>query len=140
MCFVLALLTVASLSRLDLRPSQDEGGDVGNEGDENSESPPLGADAGEAGDHANSSRRRSRFFDLARLRYAPVEERIEALRQLRTEQHQGLAEDGHGRAKLSDRLRDRFRIRTRAAQQLPAPAGTSSAGQPPATANQSGAS
>lgn len=67
-------------------------------------------------------RRSSRLFDLHRLRHAPVEERIEALRRLRAENQaepqeplSGAAggEDEHSRATLTKRLRDKFRIRTR---------------------------
>lgn len=107
------------LSRLDLRPEHEEGEGAG---DENADAPPLGADVTEAGStsNLNASRRRSRLFDLTRLRHASVEERIEALRRIRTEQRSGSAasneEDRQGRARLSDRLRDRFRVRTRTAQ------------------------
>jgi hypothetical protein len=59
---------------------------------------------------------------LNRLRYASVEERIEVLRRYRRESQRqasgGSALDGEDErkqsAKLSNRLRDRFRIRTRA--------------------------
>jgi hypothetical protein len=65
------------------------------------------------------SRRTSRLLDLARLRHASAEERLQALRQYRHSRAQDTsttAEDSVERsrhAKLADRLRVRFRIRTR---------------------------
>lgn len=106
------------LCRLDLRPEQGEGGE--DEWNENSEPPPLGADVNDAGEPSTSSRRRSRLFDLHRLRHATVEERIEVLRRYRTEQRSGSSasneDEGRDRSGLTNRLRDRFRIRTRAVQ------------------------
>ncbi|KXX73428.1 E3 ubiquitin-protein ligase SDIR1 [Madurella mycetomatis] len=70
-------------------------------------------------------RRSSRFLDLHRLRNASVEERIEILRRHRSQQqHQRResaasggdeTEEQRGRraARLADRLRERFRVRTR---------------------------
>ncbi|KUI60672.1 E3 ubiquitin-protein ligase RNF13 [Cytospora mali] len=105
------------LCRLDLRPDQGEGGEGGNMGRE--EAPPLGADH-EGVDSSHTSRRRSRLFELHRLRHATAEERIEALRRYRSEQRQGatgsIEDESHTRARLTDRLRDRFHIRTRTAQ------------------------
>ncbi|CAN8103801.1 unnamed protein product [Discula destructiva] len=105
------------LCRLDLRPEHE---DIAPRDEEHLDAPPLGAESNEAGESSSSSRRRSRFFDLARLRHASVEERLEALRRIRTEQRAGLSasfeEETQGRLKLSDRLRDRFHIRTRTAQ------------------------
>lgn len=87
-------------------------------------SPPLGAEGNEAaGDHASTTRRRSRLFELARLRHASVEERLEALRRIRTEQGAGATgsseEENQHRAKLSKRLRDKFHVKTGAAQPTP---------------------
>jgi hypothetical protein len=68
-------------------------------------------------------RRRTRFFDLSRLRHASPEERIQVLRQMRRDQPNeagSISGDSHERsrrAKVADRLRDKFRIRTR--QQSP---------------------
>lgn len=127
-------------SRLDLRPEHDGAEHTGGD---NTDAPPLGAEVNEAGDPSNSSRRRSRFFDLARLRHATVEERIEALRRIRlSEQRSGSSasndEESQGRAKLSDRLRDRFHVRTRAAHRSSEQASSVSAA--PADTNQRGSS
>ncbi len=79
--------------------------------------PPLGADEGGAavaGPSGTASwRRPSRLFDLNRLRHASVEERIETLRRYRAE-NVSAGEDEHNHEKLTKRLRDKFRIRTRA--------------------------
>jgi hypothetical protein len=78
--------------------------------------PPLAAEEGEA---SNPQRRRvSRFVDLARLRHAPPHERIAALRQLREQSRREPtapedAEETSRRTRLTNRLRDTFRIRTR---------------------------
>lgn len=83
--------------------------------------PPLELD--EADDDTVSATQRSRasrFFDLSRLRHASAEERIQALRQFRHSQAPppssvAVAENAEGtrRVKLADKLRDKFRIRTR---------------------------
>lgn len=96
--------------------------------------PPLEAEEG--ANNNTSSRRRSRFLDLHRLRHAPAEERIAALRQLREQSQQeregenattGASErnvDGSGvvaaeeqsrRARVTGRLRNVFGVRTRTA-------------------------
>ena len=66
---------------------------------------------------SNHQRRRvSRFLDLTRLRTAPPEERIAALRRLREQSQRDGEEDveEHSRrARLTGRLRETFRIRTR---------------------------
>lgn len=105
-------------SRLDLRPQ----GETENTSGELP--PPLELDGHESDGSSTSQRRRTRLFDLNRLRNASPEERIQALRQYRT-QHQvqgvpaGSAEVEHDdrndrsrRARLADKLRDKFRIRT----------------------------
>ncbi|KAK3304541.1 uncharacterized protein B0T15DRAFT_245228 [Chaetomium strumarium] len=80
-----------------------------------------------AGSNSQQRRRSSRFLDLHRLRHASVEEVIEILRRHRSQQQQqqresaphavdgnGEAEDQRGRrARLADRLKERFHIRTR---------------------------
>ncbi|OLN95275.1 E3 ubiquitin-protein ligase [Colletotrichum chlorophyti] len=106
------------LCRLDLNPQGET---------ENSEElpPPLELDGHESDGSSTTQRRRIRLFDLNRLRHASAEERIQILRQYRT-QHQGqetldgLANAEHEdrndrsrRAKLAIKLRDKFRIRTR---------------------------
>lgn len=128
------------LCRLDLRPGQGEGGD--DEHDGNIEAPPLGADVNDTGESSNSSRRRSRLFDLHRLRHATVEERIEVLRRYRTEQRSGSSasndEEGRDRSRLTNRLREKFRIRTRAVQRSSErTVSTSSPSTTTAAANQS---
>ncbi|KAG5979331.1 hypothetical protein E4U55_005297 [Claviceps digitariae] len=107
------------LCRLDLRP----GHTALSESSEYNETlaPPL---ALEEEDHESTyvhhGNRLSRLFDVNRLRHAPVEERIEALRQIRAHtQHQDMsareatATDRPHAAKLTDKLKDKFRIRTR---------------------------
>ncbi|OAA66470.1 ring finger domain protein [Niveomyces insectorum RCEF 264] len=121
------------LCRLDLRP--DRGATDGAGASDSSQAhmpPPLDADeaglaSAESYGAAGHRRRSSRLFDLNRLRHASVEERIEALRRYRVEnqaESQAEAHDAtsaHGSedeqnrsAKLTKRLRDKFRIRTRA--------------------------
>ncbi|KAG4444298.1 hypothetical protein IFR05_000273 [Cadophora sp. M221] len=77
---------------------------------------------------AHQRRRVSRFLDLNRLRHAPPDERIAALRQLREETQRAgeepvnsgdIAEEPSRRARLTNRLRDTFRIRTRAQNDAP---------------------
>lgn len=109
-------------SRHDLRPAADTAEGVpGAEGDE---LPPPLADHEAAGEattgaaHEDRHRPRvSRFMDLHRLRTAPAEERIAALRELREQSRaDGTAmedvEDPSRRTRLTGRLRDTFRIRT----------------------------
>ena len=129
-----------SISRHDLRPvtSATDPASPTAEGAEGSELPPPlaanegsehGADNGAEAESYNASsnhqrRRVSRFLDLNRLRHAPPDERIAALRRLREQSQR----DGEGvedveepsrRARLTGRLRDTFRIRTRAQNEGP---------------------
>lgn len=114
-------------SRHDLRPvtsaTEDTAETAGTTAeDEDAELPPPLAAEGttEEASNSNSQRRTlvSRLLDPTRLRHAPPDERIAALRRLR-EVSQGdgvLAEDVEEpsrRARLTGRLRDTFRIRTR---------------------------
>ena len=79
--------------------------------------------AAEAGSQHSSDQHRnriSRFLDITRLRHAPPDERIAALRQLREQsQLEGQVEPAEDteersrRARLTGRLRDTFRIKTR---------------------------
>ncbi|KAM3078107.1 hypothetical protein ACMFMG_002592 [Clarireedia jacksonii] len=111
------------LCRHDLRPTttnpENDGeippplSDQGENGNEHT------AGATETSEHP-SRRRVSRFIDLHRLRHAPPDERIAALRRLREQSQQegteisnGSAEEGNRRASMTDRLRNKFRIRTR---------------------------
>lgn len=130
-------------SRLDLRPNDAETDAAAVDG-EAPMAPPLDAEAAAAATTAAAAaessadattsgnrRRATRLFDLHRLRHATVEERIEALRRFRVENQaenggEGSAtaaaaavspadngEEAH-RERLAKRLRDKFRIRTRA--------------------------
>ncbi|KAK0704975.1 hypothetical protein B0H67DRAFT_366801 [Lasiosphaeris hirsuta] len=109
------------LCRLDLRPAGEKVG-TDNAEDPLQQPPPLSAyDAEEAGAPSRERRRSSRILDLHRLRQATVEERIEILRRHRSQQQasttsqssEGDSEERGRRARLADRLRDTFRIRTR---------------------------
>lgn len=81
--------------------------------------PPLEAEGVESENRISQpNRRSSRLLDLHRLRHASVEERIEILRRHRSQQQEttqpgGHEAERHHRARLADRLRDKFRIRTR---------------------------
>ena len=117
------------ISRHDLRPATTEAPEGAAPTAEGSELPPPlnpeeGTEVTAEGDEALTSpqpRRGSRFLDLNRLRHAPADERIAALRSLREQtQRDGEAEDVEEpsrRARLTGRLRDTFRIRTRTAAQ-----------------------
>ncbi|KAM0282560.1 hypothetical protein ACHAQH_002928 [Verticillium albo-atrum] len=111
------------LCRHDLRPEQDEDDERSSADD--TLPPPLeldGQDSDSNSTNAPQRRRTSRLLDLNRLRHASVEERMQALRDYRREQRaqdavpEGSSEnevDARGRrAKLADKLRDRFKIRT----------------------------
>lgn len=112
-------------SRLDLRPHEEEEED--GEGALASAHPDTVSN-GPVDSHlapppedevdATQRRRRSRLLDWNGLRHATVDERIQALRQYRQTQGassgNGSAEDQNRHAKLSDRLREKFHIRTRA--------------------------
>lgn len=129
-------------SRHDLRPVPSATDDPTSPTAEGSELPPPlnaegidngagtenGAETAETaeGDNASTNpqrRRVSRFLDLNRLRHAPPDERIAALRRLREQaQQDGETEDVEEpsrRARLTGRLRDTFRIKTRAENQAP---------------------
>jgi hypothetical protein len=86
--------------------------------------PPLSVEGAEIAETEEASasnpqrRRISRLLDLNRLRHAPADERIAALRQLREQsQLEGEptedVEETSRRTRLTNRLRDRFRIGTR---------------------------
>lgn len=128
-------------SRHDLRPvatadTENPEGQTEGEGTtaEGGELPPPLAAEGENATAENASvegsnRRRthaSRLLDLHRLRHAPADERIAALRQLReqsqTEAEPADTEEPSRRARLTGRLRDTFRIRTRTQDTPPAAA------------------
>ncbi|KAE8449262.1 hypothetical protein EG329_008429 [Mollisiaceae sp. DMI_Dod_QoI] len=127
------------LCRHDLRPDTSATVDAENSGAANTDGgelpPPLAANEGENttaenGETSNHQRSRaSRLLDIHRLRHAPADERIAALRRLR-EQTQNEAEPADAaeaeseepsrRARLTSRLRDTFRIRTRTQNNPPA--------------------
>ncbi|KAH8888217.1 hypothetical protein GQ53DRAFT_767721 [Thozetella sp. PMI_491] len=121
------------LCRLDLRPPEEQDNVV--TPDDILQvplPPPLDADGNEVqdgGSSSNQARRSSRLLDLHRLRHASVEERMDILRRhVSQPQQSGSSPDGdaeeHGRrARLADRLRDKFRIHTRT---LPAGSASSS--------------
>ncbi|KAI1766604.1 hypothetical protein GGR53DRAFT_485919 [Hypoxylon sp. FL1150] len=114
------------LCRLDLRPQEnEESGSSANrpDGTVDPTSSPAPDDEGDAAQR----RRLSRLLDWNMLRHASVDERIQALRQYR--QSQGATsgnaasgtptsndadEEQSRHTKLSDRLREKFHIRTRA--------------------------
>ncbi|ERT00029.1 RING finger domain protein [Sporothrix schenckii 1099-18] len=119
------------LCRLDLRPNDGET-DASTVDGEAPMPPPLNPDAGAAESSNDTTatgnrRRATRIFDLHRLRHATGEERIEALRRFRIENQAENSADGSAaatattgngdeanRERLAKRLRDKFRIRTRA--------------------------
>ncbi|CAF3502235.1 hypothetical protein SNK03_000398 [Fusarium graminearum] len=116
------------LCRYDLRPGKGAAPEEGDAGDSSSLPPPLVLEEGAENDAPQSSHRNrlSRLFDINRLREGTVEEQMDALRRMRTvaneNEHQerasvGEAIDGESRgqsARFAARLRDKFRIRTRA--------------------------
>ncbi|KAI1447513.1 hypothetical protein F5Y02DRAFT_29681 [Annulohypoxylon stygium] len=114
------------LCRLDLRPREVEEAEEASEArDEvpqlDEASPADGHSAHVPEDDGDGPQRRriSRFLDWNRLRHASVDERIQALRQYRESQQDATpgpssAEDQNQHTRLSDRLREKFHIRTRA--------------------------
>jgi hypothetical protein len=117
-------------SRHDLRPVASATENIENTASATGEGgelpPPLSVDGAEAPetDEANVSNPQRRHSHLNRLRHAPADERIAALRQLR-EQSQSEGEPAEDveepsrRARLTNRLRDGFRIRTRMQNVVP---------------------
>ncbi|CAM1504202.1 Fc.00g017930.m01.CDS01 [Cosmosporella sp. VM-42] len=110
------------LCRFDLRPDQPDG--PAPEGSasagESSLPPPLALDGYDnEGSHTSHRNRLSRLFDINRLRQATREEQMEALRQMRaqTNEAEQQAVESESRAqgsRFAERLKERFRIRTRA--------------------------
>lgn len=81
--------------------------------------PPLALEAEDSESTVSSRHRTSRLFDLNRLRHLSPQDRIAALREMRAPRNgsgEAAAEgEESGRAaRLAARLRDKFRIRTRA--------------------------
>jgi hypothetical protein len=115
------------LCRYDLRPGKGAAPEEGTAGDSSSLPPPLVLEEAENDVPQSSHRNRlSRLFDINRLREGTVEEQMDALRRMRTvanendhQERASVAEatDGESRgqsARFAARLRDKFRIRTRA--------------------------
>ncbi|RBR12380.1 uncharacterized protein FIESC28_08640 [Fusarium coffeatum] len=116
------------LCRYDLRPGKGAASEEGAAEDSSSLPPPLVMEEGAENDVPQSSHRNrlSRLFDINRLREGTVEEQMDALRRMRAvaneSDHQETtsvveASDGESRgqsARFAARLRDKFRIRTRA--------------------------
>ncbi|KAI0147087.1 hypothetical protein GGR57DRAFT_265403 [Xylariaceae sp. FL1272] len=75
--------------------------------------PPVEAEPAAEGSEATHRRRRSRLLDWNRLRHAPVDERISALREYRQSQQESSAGDNERRrhSRLTDRIRGRFHRR-----------------------------
>ena len=127
-------ITNAITSRHDLRPvtsaTSDTARAAGTTSEGNELPPPLaaegiedaaeGVEATEEASTGSTQRRTriSRLLDPTRLRHAPPDERIAALRRLREQsRREGEpaedVEEPSRRARLTGRLRDTFRIRTR---------------------------
>ncbi|KAM0521450.1 hypothetical protein ACHAP9_005136 [Verticillium nonalfalfae] len=108
--------------RHDLRPEHDE--DEERSSADDALPPPLELDGQDSDSNSTNGpqrRRTSRLLDLNRLRNASVEERMQALRDYRREQRAHAAPEGSSehevdargrRARLADKLRDKFKIRT----------------------------
>lgn len=120
-------LTNNSPSRLDLHAQNRRSSNPNNPVDPFLSAPPLGAAETWNDTNPQQQRRRSsrssRLLDLHRLRNATVDERIDYLRQHRATMRQypgpeasdwEIAEQRGRSARLADRLRERFHIRTRA--------------------------
>ncbi|PYH47630.1 RING-H2 finger protein [Aspergillus saccharolyticus JOP 1030-1] len=126
------------LCRIDLNPAQPEGEEGQGAGDSHAETSPEMATSTPAAPEGNSHQHRHRrlssylhhTLNARRMRDASVEERLAALRSVREEttrqdSSSGPAEenDEHRRRRngLTKRLRDRFRVRTRAHGMEPTP-------------------
>lgn len=112
-------------SRYDLRPGKGHASGEAAVGDSSTLPPPLAMEENDAPQSSHRNRL-SRLFDINRLREGTVEEQMEALRRMRAETTENNrqepaditeAADGDSRgqsARFAARLRDTFRIRTRA--------------------------
>lgn len=114
-------------SRYDLNPAHANSRRGSSSANRSSLPPPLVVEGAESdAAHANSRNRLSRIFDVNRLRQATVEEQMDALRRMREEtnesrrQEHSSPEDDDGEAargqsaRFAAKLKERFRIRTRA--------------------------
>lgn len=104
---------------MDLRPGRHDP-NAGSLSDQEDNLPPPLVLEGDDGDssHAPHGNRLTRLLDVNRLRQAGVEERMAALRQMRAQStNQDTQEpdtvDRPQAARLADKLKDKFRIRTR---------------------------
>ncbi|KAI9037979.1 RING-H2 finger protein [Aspergillus affinis] len=112
------------LCRIDLHPTQAEGEHEAGEGDESTEGPAQAtnestADASHQRGHHRLSNYLHGSLNARRMRDASVEERLAALRSVREEANQNAQnadndEQVRRRSRLTARLKDKFRIRTRA--------------------------
>ncbi|KAH8200456.1 hypothetical protein TruAng_005349 [Truncatella angustata] len=105
---------VRVLPRLDLRP-QGSASDARNSAEQPGTTTEEGAAQQSTEPQERQDRRRSRLLDWNRLRHASVDERIQALRQIR-EQGRSTEEGAQQftqHTRLTDRLREKFHIRTR---------------------------
>ncbi|RAL11708.1 RING-H2 finger protein [Aspergillus homomorphus CBS 101889] len=123
------------LCRIDLNPARPEGEEGQEQGDSHTETAPEAATATPAAPEANSHQHRHRrlssylhsTLNARRMRDASVEERLAALRSVREEttrqdsQPDPTEESDRRRSGLTRRLRERFRVRTRAHGAEPAP-------------------
>lgn len=104
-------------SRIDLNPPKEE--DAEQEAEHNGATATDGMEVlADNGAQNRHSHRLTNYLNARRMRNASVEERLAALRQVR-EANQGDVADEYGgartsRSRLTRRLRERFRIRTRA--------------------------
>ncbi|KAJ5112365.1 Zinc finger RING-type [Penicillium argentinense] len=109
------------LCRIDLNPPKtDENGEEGENAEQTEETPAEGTTTSAAGASQPRHNRLTNYLhghgslNARGMRHATVEERLAALRRVR-EENQETNEDGvrPNRTRLTTRLRDRFRIRTR---------------------------
>ncbi|KAE8134916.1 hypothetical protein BDV38DRAFT_273139 [Aspergillus pseudotamarii] len=107
------------LCRIDLNPAQPEGENENQEGENNTEAPQEGTAEPAAEESHHRHRRLTSYLhgtlNARRMREATVEERLAALRSVREENRNSIEneEEQQRRGRLTSRLRDRFRIRTR---------------------------
>ncbi|KAE8329164.1 hypothetical protein BDV39DRAFT_57432 [Aspergillus sergii] len=107
------------LCRIDLNPAQPEGENENQEGENNTETQQEGTAEPATEESHHRHRRLTSFMhgtlNARRMREATVEERLAALRSVREENRNSIEneEDRQRRGRLTSRLRDRFRIRTR---------------------------
>ena len=108
-------------SRMDLRVGQNDDTAPSTVDGESALPPPLAADTEDA--HLTRRSRLSRIFDVGVLRQATPEEQLATLRRLRAESVGATSpepaagpegQERHHGARLAERSRERFRIRTRA--------------------------